>query len=97
MATLLATMAMGAAFGAPPYNGWTVMSTNIVSSEHLKDPAVWVAGHMASWEDCLASCQVTCAPGTSSSLLVYTHIIAGTRVPRSDPIRRSRSGLQMCV
>jgi len=59
MASLLTTIAMGAAAGAPPYNGWTVMSTNIVSSEHLKDPAVWVAGHMASWEDCLASCQVT--------------------------------------
>jgi hypothetical protein len=100
MATLLATIAMGAAVGAPPYNGWTVMSTNIVSSEHLKDPAVWVAGHMASWEDCLASCQVTYAPAWPSlhprcaHTAVYTHVIAGTCVPRSNPIRRSRSSLQ---
>ena len=58
----MATVAVGvmamAAIGAPPYDGWTILSTNIVSAEHQKDPAVWVAGHMATWEECLQSCQV---------------------------------------
>lgn len=62
MWSTIVTMAAAAAAGETVMDdGWVIMTTNIVSGEHLKDSAVHVYGAVPTWQ----ACQAACAANTS--------------------------------
>eukprot|EP00937_MAST-01D_sp_MAST-1D-sp2_P003799 g3799.t1 len=51
----------------PNSEQWEVVNKNTVSAKHFKDPTVWQAGTVDSWQDC----QTMCAANTTCSSFAY--------------------------